>query len=197
MTRRIVVTSTDDPPSDDEMLVYDAAQDSWDSIANPTAGYGDVVTHDADEFEPVGSIAAMTGVITPYAGSSAPTGWLLCDGSAVSRATYAALFSVVGTAYGAGDGSTTFNVPNLEGRFVVGMDSGDTDFDSLGETGGAKTHTHAKGSLAADANTSWTNVDITPISSVASYAHGHAISGTTASGDSLPPYMALPYIIKT
>ena len=64
------------------------------------------------------------GTISPYAGTSAPANWLLCDGSAVSRVTYAALFDVTGTAYGAGDGSTTFNVPDLRGRIVVGSGTG-------------------------------------------------------------------------
>ena len=61
-----------------------------------------------------------TGSITAYAGDTVPYGWLLCDGSAVSRADYSALFSAIGTKYGAGDGSTTFNLPNLTGRFVEG-----------------------------------------------------------------------------
>ena len=64
------------------------------------------------------------GTISPYAGTSAPANWLLCDGSAVSRVTYAALFGVTSTAYGAGDGSTTFNVPDLRGRIVVGSGTG-------------------------------------------------------------------------
>lgn len=81
------------------------------------------------------------GVISQYAGSSAPTGWLLCDGTPVSRITYASLFSVLSTQYGSGDGSTTFNLPNLKGKVPVGRDSADTSFDVLGETGGAKTHT--------------------------------------------------------
>lgn len=80
------------------------------------------------------------GVITPYAGSSAPLGYLLCDGSAVSRATYPSLFGVIGTTYGVGDGSTTFNLPDMKGRVAVGK-STDTEFDALGETGGAKTVT--------------------------------------------------------
>lgn len=63
------------------------------------------------------------GMISPYAGASAPADWLLCDGSAVSRTTYAALFAVTSTAYGAGDGSTTFNVPDLRGRAVAGKDN--------------------------------------------------------------------------
>jgi hypothetical protein len=60
------------------------------------------------------------GMVAAYAGSSAPSGWLLCDGTAVSRTTYSALFAAIGTSYGAGDGSTTFNLPDLRGRVPVG-----------------------------------------------------------------------------
>jgi microcystin-dependent protein len=63
------------------------------------------------------------GAVIMYAGSSAPTGYLLCDGSAVSRTTFAALFAVISTVYGVGDGSTTFNVPNTKGVFVRGTGS--------------------------------------------------------------------------
>lgn len=62
------------------------------------------------------------GAVIPYAGSAAPAGWLLCGGQAVSRSDYAALFAIVGTTYGAGNGSTTFNVPDLRGRVVAGED---------------------------------------------------------------------------
>ena len=68
--------------------------------------------------------ATPTGSLQAFAGSAAPTGWLLCDGTAVSRDTYAALFVVTSTTYGAGDGSTTFNVPNLAGRVPVGAGTG-------------------------------------------------------------------------
>lgn len=61
-----------------------------------------------------------TGTVFPFAGNNIPENYLLCDGSAVSRSTYANLFSVIGTLYGAGDGSTTFNLPNLVDRFVEG-----------------------------------------------------------------------------
>lgn len=64
----------------------------------------------------------MTGTVLPFAGSAAPSGWLLCYGQAVSRTTYATLFAVVGTTYGTGDGSTTFNVPDLRGRVAAGKD---------------------------------------------------------------------------
>ena len=66
--------------------------------------------------------AMPTGAVLSHAGASAPSGWLLCYGQAVSRTTYAALFAVIGTTYGVGDGSTTFNVPDLRGRAVAGKD---------------------------------------------------------------------------
>lgn len=81
------------------------------------------------------------GTMTMFAGSTAPDGWLICDGSAISRTAYATLFTKIGTTYGTGDGSTTFNLPNFKGRVPVGYDSTQTEFDTLGETGGAKTHT--------------------------------------------------------
>lgn len=93
-----------------------------------------------------GSWYSPSGMISMFGGSSAPSGWLLCDGQAVSRTTYSALFSAIGTTYGSGNGSTTFNVPNLSGRVPVGLNGSDTSFDALGETGGHKetqSHTHA------------------------------------------------------
>ena len=66
------------------------------------------------------SAAVPTGVVQAFAGNTLPNGWLLCDGSAVSRTDYAALYAVIGTTYGAGDGSTTFNLPNLVDKFVEG-----------------------------------------------------------------------------
>jgi microcystin-dependent protein len=67
---------------------------------------------------------SIVGVVLPYAGSSAPTGFLLCDGSAVSRSTYADLFDVIGTIYGAGNESTTFNLPDLRDRTPIGAGAG-------------------------------------------------------------------------
>lgn len=90
-----------------------------------------------------GSITGDTlpiGSITAYGKETAPANWLICDGSAVSRTSYADLFAVIGTKYGEGDGSTTFNLPNLKGRVPVGLDSDDTDFNTIGKTGGEKTH---------------------------------------------------------
>jgi microcystin-dependent protein len=70
-----------------------------------------------------------------------PENWLLCDGREVSRTGYPELFKVLGIKYGTGDGSTTFNLPNLKGKVVVGKDEEDTDFNKLGKTGGEKEHT--------------------------------------------------------
>jgi len=69
---------------------------------------------------------APVGSIFMYGAAAAPTGYLLCDGTAVSRTTYAALFAVIGTTFGAGDGSTTFNLPNMTGRYAVGLPSAGT-----------------------------------------------------------------------
>lgn len=73
---------------------------------------------------PATDVGLPTGATIPFAGSSAPTGYLVCDGSAVNRTTYAALFAVIGTTWGVGDGSTTFNLPDLRGRAVIGVGTG-------------------------------------------------------------------------
>jgi microcystin-dependent protein len=90
---------------------------------------------------PPANVANPAGAIQMFAGAAAPGGWLLCDGSLVSRTTYSGLFAAIGTVYGAGDGSTTFALPNLKGRVPVGRDSAQAEFGELGAAGGAKTHT--------------------------------------------------------
>lgn len=98
--------------------------------------------------EVAGRVKDMTGFILPvgsvlpFAGdTSLIEGWLVCDGSAISRTTYADLFQVIGITYGGGDGVSTFNLPNLQGRIPVGFDGGQTEFNSLGSKGGEKVHT--------------------------------------------------------
>lgn len=81
------------------------------------------------------------GTILPYSSTTVPSGYMLCDGSAISRTNYADLFAVIGTSYGVGDGSTTFNIPDLRGRVPVGLLSTDGDLNALGIKKGEKTHT--------------------------------------------------------
>lgn len=134
-------------------------------------------------------LLAPTGAINAFAGSIAPSGWLLCDGTAVSRATYSDLFALVGTTYGVGDGSTTFNVPNLKGRVPVGRDSTQTEFDVLGETGGAKTHTlatteipsHQHNISAYAHNASASTADLAHTHGVGTYGVSSSTTGITAS----------------
>lgn len=114
------------------------------------------------------------GSLIMYAGNAAPTGWLLCDGSAVSRTTYAALFAVVGTTYGVGNGSTTFNLPDLRGRFPLAAGAG-TGLTNrvLGASGGAETVTLTSSEMPAHTHTG---------TSASNGAHTH--TGTTDSGGS-------------
>jgi microcystin-dependent protein len=113
-----------------------------------------------------GAVGFMpVGVVVPFAGSTSPAGWQLCYGQAISRTTYAGLFSTIGTTYGTGDGSTTFNVPDMRGRAVAGLDNmGGTAAsrltatvlsaaNTLGATGGTETHTLTTAQLASHNHT--------------------------------------------
>ena len=121
----------------------------------PTATAGDSSTKGASTAFVQNAIAKLvpTGVILPYGGVSAPTGFLLCDGSAVSRTTYSNLFTVIGTRFGAGNGSSTFNVPKLnDNRFLRGVASGSigTKYNAslpalTASSNGA--HTHTRGTM--------------------------------------------------
>lgn len=81
------------------------------------------------------------GTVLPYTNETAPENWLVCDGSELDRTEYNHLFAIIGTTFGEGDGSTTFNLPNLKGRTIVGLDADDADFNTIGKTIGEKTHT--------------------------------------------------------
>ena len=88
-------------------------------------------------------VTVPIGAVQQFAGSTAPDKYLICNGQAVSRTTYAELFNIIGTTYGAGNGSTTFNVPNIQDRIPVGKSS----TKNLGATGGSETNTIAKANL--------------------------------------------------
>jgi microcystin-dependent protein len=89
------------------------------------------------------SLGTLTGALVDFAGATVPTGYFLCDGSAVSRTTFSNLFTVIGTIWGIGDGSTTFNIPNFQRRTAVGSGGSGTGTlgNTVGNVGGAETHT--------------------------------------------------------
>lgn len=147
-----------------------------------------------------------------YAGTSIPERWMKCEGQTLSRTDYSELFSVIGTAYGSGDGSTTFNLPNLEGRFPIGYKSSDTDFNMLGKKGGSKTHTQTENEIAPHTHTPynsnaqftaqiWAGGGIDPSNGGAGSWGGyvHSTTGSTGEGepmDIMNPYIVLNYCIK-
>jgi microcystin-dependent protein len=107
----------------------------------------------------LGTVSSLpAGLLAPFAGAAAPAGWLLCDGAAVSRTTYAVLFAAIGTAFGAGDGSTTFAVPDLRGRVPAGVDNMGTGAASrltgatLAAGLGAETHALTEAEMAGHAH---------------------------------------------
>lgn len=132
---------------------------------------------DNDLFGERPAAGVPSGSLVAYAGASAPTGWLLCDGSAVSRADYGNLFSAIGTAYGSGDGTTTFNVPDLRGRTAVGKNAG--TFATLGATGGAETVTLTGAQSGVPAHS-----HAAVSSSGSSGAHSHGVSVGTGGSHS-------------
>ena len=106
---------------------------------------------------PFAPFYSPVGMVTPFGGSAAPTGWLLCDGAAISRSgVYTALFGICSTTYGPGDGSTTFNVPNLLGRSVVGAGAAGAQNGTSSSgllTGGTALTARTLGAFFGDLNT--------------------------------------------
>lgn len=188
-----------------DLLVATAA----DTPARKAVGTdGEVLTADSSAAEGVAyaPVGVPTGVYVPFAGAAVPTGWLLCDGQAVSRSTFATLFAEIASTYGDGDGSTTFNVPNLKGRIPVGLDAAQTEFDALAETGGAKTHTLTAAEMpvhshayTAPANSTWWQNGGSFNGTISGTTTG-STTGSAGSGDAhnnLQPYIVCNYIIKT
>lgn len=153
-----------------------------------------------------GGLFLPAGIIAPYGGTVVPSGWLFCDGAAISRSLYAPLFAVIGTGYGAGDGETSFNLPDLRGRSPLGIGQGDGLTErSLGETGGEEMHTLTQQELARHRH-NLNQFGETATSNCTSAATRHSDVGlirqTTFSGgdephNNMPPYLVTHFIIKT
>lgn len=163
----------------------------------------DIAASIAAQLVPVGTVLAT-------ARSTAPSGWVLCQGQSLPRVgTYAALFEAIGTNYGSVDGAS-FNVPNLKGKVPVGIDPADSDFNAPNKTGGAKTVTLDINNIPAHKHQETYNA-----SSVAA-GGGTAVGGLTSTGgttevpaeqytknagggqahENMPPYVTVNYMIK-
>jgi microcystin-dependent protein len=181
----------------------------------------------ASDAATVGQLAALNSVITGsiqmWPTVTAPSGYLLCTGTAVSRSTYAALFAIIGTTFGTGDGSTTFNLPNYSDRFPIGTGT----IGALAATGGSKdaivvshTHTATSTSTVSDpghfhsigvesaaagassgkydlnnpTGTVNTNSAVTGITVATTTTN--ASTGSSGTNANLPPYLGINFIIK-
>lgn len=158
-----------------------------------------------DTAMPVGSIV-MTGRTT------APTGWLLCQGQVVSRTTYAGLFAAIGVAYGAGNGTSTFSLPDLRARAPMGHTTSQTEFNGLGTLGGTKTETlsianlpaHTHGTNAYGTSNETAGLGLTASSTfvnrvkVNSAGAGDSTTsvGSGTAHNNLAPYLVVNFMIK-
>ncbi len=145
------------------------------------------------------------GTVLEYSGSTAPDGFLIADGSAISRTAYADLFAIDGTVFGAGNGSTTFNIPDRRERVGVGYKSGSAEFGTLGQTGGKKTHTltvdempnHAHPVVYSnETGTAYTRLVVEGSNSSGSLGDTAAAVGGGQAHNNLQPYITMNYIIK-
>lgn len=137
-----------------ELCVFTTAGDlvyatGADTLARLGIGAAGTVLTSAGGF-PTWAAGVPAGATIDYAGSSAPSGWLVCDGSAVNRSTYAELFAAIGTTFGAGNGSTTFNLPDARGRTSIGAGTGSgLTARTLGATVGEENHALSSAENAA------------------------------------------------
>lgn len=170
--------------------------------------------YDGSAFVPI----VPTGAVLPYGGTTAPGGWLLCNGQAVSRTTQATLFAVIGTTYGDGDGTTTFNLPDLSGRFPLGAGNG----HSRGDEGGAEAHELTTEEMPTHNHRLWSDNGSSANANGLGNANGFSIAAKsdddgsgykdTLAGSSeqavedagdgdphnnMPPFSVFNYIIKT
>lgn len=211
---------------DDELVAISGAISSKADLASPTftgtpaaptASSGTSTTQLATTAFAMGaaSLVSPSGELKMWPTATAPTGFLLCSGAAVSRTIYAALFAVIGTTFGAGDGTTTFNVPNFNNRMPIGAG----DLYAVGATGGSKdaivvSHTHTAtvtdpghfhtlpynttgsgggggGPDVLGGSGMYTNAASTGITV------SNSTTGSSGTGANLPPYLGVYFIIKT
>lgn len=214
---------------DDELVAISGAVASKADVASPTftgtpaaptASSGTSTTQLATTAFAMGAAALVmpSGAMLQWPTATAPTGFLLCTGAAVSRTIYAALFAVIGTTFGAGDGTTTFNLPDFDNRLPIGAG----DLYAVGATGGSKdaivvSHTHTATStdsghthglvVYASQSDSYGNASryssvsnpntVQTASGTANISTTVASAGSSGTDANLPPYLSVYFIIKT
>ena len=186
------------------------------NLTTIVVGAGDfvIVYCDGTGFSTVGGSSSPSGAMSAYAGASAPSGWLFCYGQTVSRTNYAALFLAIGTTYGAGDGSTTFGLPDIRGRVIAGKDNmGGTAASrltspvagsTLGASGGSQSHTLSATEMPAhthgiNATVSYDGFAPTALTITNGYPTptNTASAGSGAAHNNVQPTFIANYIIKT
>ena len=157
-----------------------------------------IIAARADNVHPTDNTSVVApGFVLPFAGNAAPDGWLKANGIAVSRATYSALFSAIGTKYGVGDGSSTFNLPDLRAEFIRGFDDGrGVDVDRVlgsSQADELKTHTHTinEGSANPQSGGALSSGD-----DYTSIVYKQQTSSSTGGAETRPRNVALLYCIK-
>ena len=162
--------------------------------------------------EIIDNLKLPPGIIFPFAGQSAPDGYLICAGQEVSRQEYSDLFEVIGELYGSGDGETTFNLPDLRGRMPLGKDNmneqsanrvENTQADSLGGAAGEENHQITVDEMPSHSHSvlSWANNNSQNLGFSTNPTGGTHQAAVNASGgnqphNNMPPYLTLNYLIK-
>jgi microcystin-dependent protein len=192
--------------------LVDAAPSTLNTLNELAAALGD----DANFATTITNALSPIGSVTAYALPTPPAGWLLCDGSIYSASAYPTLSVGLGSTYG-GNGTTTFAVPNLKGRMPVGLDSTQTEFDALAETGGSKTHTLTSAEMPSHThiqdshthNVGWDGAGVASgglsVWGLQSSGNNKQTSGTISTNqntggggahNNLQPYLVMNYIIR-
>lgn len=171
------------------------------SVINMSIGCtSSITTHEAtyDHSKLITGLTLPSGIgPLPYVGATPPPGWILCDGAAVSRITYARLFVVIGNAYGNGDGVTTFNVPNMRGRIPVGI--GASGVTTLGSFGGEQNHILTIAELPSHTHTYHSGASGPTSNYAGSFGGSDPQTGATGGNgahNNMQPYLGVNYIIS-
>lgn len=203
--------------TDGDILQYDLTLGKWVSYTIPSGTIvtpvgidenGKVVKSGTPDTPPAPDTVPLGGIlIWPASINDLPVSYRRCNGQALSRTVYEDLFELIGTIYGSGDGSTSFNLPNLSTRVVTGQSDSDTQFDQIGETGGSKTHLLTTNEMPAHTHDiRYRSGDTSGSGVISASGQSGSSSGTVTNGASsrgggqahnnLQPYMVMNYVMR-